>query len=335
MLSTVSITAAGKACDSEKLRVCNIAAAAALAGCLAKDCTKVCLVGGPLNPACKLCAMICTGIYLAGVLLCSELVGCGASTLFCKNNVCCGFTEASCGGNCCSSGETCCSGKCCSSCQICGNEECLPKCPTPPRTRCDDGVCLCPEDMVGCGDTCCATGQECCGGICCPAEGQKCCSAALQICCNANTECCGTECCDPNNCQECDPNTQTCKGCGFCEECKEVPDPIAGTRRACAPIQRDCLEGKFFNQATCQCECQITCPDGQEPDENCQCPCNLPCTIYKDGLCLDCERADPCTFCFFDPVSREGECRPKCGPGCCVTENNGHTFVKCDCNPFE
>jgi hypothetical protein len=316
MPSTVSINAAGKTCGSERLRLCLLGAGAALTACLVKDC----LIPGPKpplvplcippnTPACAICLAKCAASTAIVATGCSLLFGCGVlNTKFCSNDVCCGITETGCSGNCCASLEECCSGICCPSCQTCIDGACSPKCTTPPLTNCVDGTCMCPEGT-----------EDPCGNICCPA-GQKCCGGTT--CCDANEECCGTTCCGSETCDPTDPNS-----CGECQECAEVPDPTAGFTHRCI----GCSGGKVC----CNGVCVNPCPNGLLRDPiTCECTCDAPCSTYKDGQCVACELADPCTFCFFDAVTREGECRPKCGPRCtCVTENDGHTFVNCECLP--
>lgn len=145
---------------------------------------------------------------------------------------------------------------------------------------CSNDVC-CPLRETGCGgNTCCNGCQRCENGSCvsalCPAD-RTCCSGPLNTeCCSPCEECfinpffvaicgpssdpnakpCGDSCC--GSCQTCEGGQ--CRNCNDCEVCQDGD---------CVP--KTCDPPRALNPDTCQCECQVTCPTGQSPDQDCVC----------------------------------------------------------------
>jgi hypothetical protein len=134
----VSSASTPRTCNSQALLDCREEAATETAIVLATQCSLPCKAGvvtGGLT--CALCISGALALYALKLRSCADKFGCGAfSSLFCKNNICCGLTETSCGATCCPSGQSCCNGTCC------------------------------PIGSVCCDGTCCPSGQSCCGGVC-------------------------------------------------------------------------------------------------------------------------------------------------------------------------
>jgi hypothetical protein len=259
--STVSITASvGQACNSARLGQCREDVARKAAIRIVGSCTFLCWAGGVANPACAVCLAAQLASYFDDLSNCSRDYGCGiASSLFCKNYVCCGITETSCGGACCSSEQTCCNGIC----QI--------------------GVC-CAQGLFPCGDPpheCCGSCQICEGGSCRNCNGCEECRGGLCIPIIGGTLC-GNQCVntatDPNNCGSCG---NVCTGGKTCQsrQCECPSGTIACGSQCCTSGQTCqsgvCSSGCPSGQTACGGRCVANCDPStpQVLNESCVCEC--------------------------------------------------------------
>ena len=258
-----------------------------------KNCAQFCAaVFGPNTSA----AGQCTSDAAHGRGLCFTCGNVAPSSICCVRNTsgycngtsaatcCSGATPFCCGGTCsqCCSNSNCTNGNTCSGSHVC---VCGSGLACTGNTTCVGGSC-CPNANV-CGpsgsETCCASGQSCCGSVCCPSA-QTCC---LSVCCPSGQTCTEEGCC-PQNCGgHCCGLNQFC--CG--DTCCNNDQTCCGSANICCPSGQICCGGI----------CQECCADTDCTPQHC---CNGTCA----DCCVDADCPSPqgCVHSICNPCYRDG-----------------------------